>query len=43
MLVLLKIAAGVAVLGVVSMLLIAVSSGLMASISAARRKNDPPV
>jgi len=38
---LLKIVAGMAVLGILVMVLIAVISGLVASVRALRRENDP--
>lgn len=41
MLTILKIVAGVAALGVISMLLIAVVSGLLASAGTLRKKQDP--
>lgn len=41
MLTLLKIVAGVAVLGIIAMLLIAVTSGLMASAGSLKKKNEP--
>jgi len=40
MLTLLKIIAGLAVIGLISMVLIAVISGLVASVNATRRGND---
>ena len=41
MLTVLKIVAGAAVLGIIALLLIAVTSGLMASAGSLKKKNDP--